>query len=53
MGLPALGEGVFVIDGPVVRDMGIRFTTRMTVVRLRDGAVWPSSPAPSHRPSRR
>lgn len=44
MGLQPLGEGIFVVDGPVVRDMGIRFTTRMVAVRLGGGAVWLSSP---------
>jgi len=35
--LQPLGEDLFVVDGPVVRDMGIHFETRMTVARLRDG----------------
>lgn len=39
-----LGEDLFVIDGPATRDMGLPFTTRMSVVRLRDGSVWASSP---------
>ena len=29
-------ESVWIVEGPSVRDMGVRFTTRMTVVRLRD-----------------
>lgn len=44
--LTPLGEGLFVIDGPATRDMGMPFTTRMSVVRLRDGSVWASSPVP-------
>ena len=39
-----LGEGLFVVDGPVVRDMGVHFTTRMSVVQLSTGDVCVSSP---------
>lgn len=42
--LKPLGRDLFVVDGPVVRDMGVRFNTRMTVARLRDGSVWIASP---------
>ena len=42
--LQPLGNGLFVVDGPVVRDMGVHFTTRMSVVKLGDGSVWVSSP---------
>ncbi|MCB0913207.1 MAG: DUF4336 domain-containing protein [Propionibacteriaceae bacterium] len=42
--LTALGENLFVVDGPSVRDMGMPFDTRMAVVRLHDGALWISSP---------
>lgn len=42
--LTPLGEGLFVVDGPTVRDLGIPFDTRMSIVRLRDGAIWISSP---------
>jgi hypothetical protein len=45
--LPAFADSVYVIDGPDVRDMGLWFTTRMTVVRLHDGALWVSSPVPA------
>lgn len=45
--LQALGKDLFVVDGPVVRDMGIGFSTRMTVVRLSDGSVWIASPVPA------
>ena len=44
--LQPLGEGIFVVDGPVVRDMGLPFETRMTVVQLSDGSVWIASPVP-------
>ncbi len=42
--LKAFAEGVWIIDGPDVRDFGVMFTTRMTVVRLGDGSLWISSP---------
>ncbi len=42
--LTALGDGLYVVDGPVVRDMGVHFTTRMSVVQLSTGDVWVSSP---------
>lgn len=42
--LRPLGDGLFVVDGPVVRDMGVHFTTRMSVVKLSTGDVWVSSP---------
>ena len=45
-GLEALGDDLFLVDGPVVRDMGIHFDTRMTVARLGDGSVWIASPVP-------
>ena len=32
------------MDGPCVRDMGLMFTTRMTVVKLRGGSLWVNSP---------
>ena len=34
------------MKGPEVRDMGELFPTRMTVVRLSDGAIWVNSPVP-------
>lgn len=42
--LTALGGGLFVVDGPTVRDLGMPFDTRMSVARLHDGALWVSSP---------
>ena len=42
--LEPLGKDLFVVNGPVVRDMGAHFNTRMTVVRLRDGSLWIASP---------
>lgn len=43
-GLQSFGKNIWVIDGPDVRDMGIIFTTRMTIVKLHDGSLWVSSP---------
>jgi hypothetical protein len=39
-------EGVWIVDGPNVRDMGIIFTTRMSIVKLADGSLWVDSPVP-------
>jgi hypothetical protein len=46
-GIPAFAESVYVIDGPNVRDFGLWFTTRMTVVQLSNGSVWVDSPVPT------
>ena len=40
----AFVKNLWIIDGPDVRDMGVMFTTRMTVVRLADGSLWVESP---------
>lgn len=42
--LTAFGTNIWIVDGPKVRDMGLIFTTRMTVVKLSDGSVWVESP---------
>jgi hypothetical protein len=42
--LQAFGDAVWIVDGPDVRDFGVLFTTRMTIVRLSDGSLWVSSP---------
>ncbi len=39
-------KNIWLVDGPVVRDMGIFFTTRMTIVKLSNGSLWISSPVP-------
>ena len=44
--LVSFGNNIWIVDGPNVRDMGLLFTTRMTVVRLSDGSVWVESPVP-------
>jgi hypothetical protein len=35
---------IWLVDGPIVRDMGVLFTTRMTIVKLSNGSIWISSP---------
>ncbi|HUH97770.1 MAG TPA: DUF4336 domain-containing protein, partial [Anaerolineales bacterium] len=37
-------DNIWLVDGPLVRDMGVLFTTRMTIVRLSNGSIWISSP---------
>ena len=39
-------KDIWLVDGPIVRDMGVLFTTRMTIVRLSNGSIWISSPVP-------
>jgi hypothetical protein len=45
-GLQEFGNNIWTVNGPDVRDIGIIFTTRMTVVKLTDGSVWVESPVP-------
>jgi hypothetical protein len=42
--LQEFGENLWIVDGPNVRDMGILFTTRMTLVKLSGGSLWVDSP---------
>lgn len=42
--LEPVGPEVWLSDGPTVRLLGLRFPTRMTVVRLSTGALWIHSP---------
>ncbi len=44
--LRAFAKNVWIADGPDVRDMGVMFTTRMTIVKLADGSCWVESPVP-------
>lgn len=44
--LQVFAENVWIADGPIVRDMGVMFTTRMSVVKLADGALFLESPLP-------
>jgi glyoxylase-like metal-dependent hydrolase (beta-lactamase superfamily II) len=50
-GSQPFGGGLLVVDGPTVRDMGMPFTTRMTVVLLADGGLWIESPVPISYPA--
>ena len=43
-GLQTFANNVWIVDGPPVRDFGVMFTTRMTVVKLSDGSLWVNSP---------
>lgn len=45
--LQAFGEDLWIVEGPLVRDSGVWFTTRMTVARLPDGSIWIESPVPA------
>ena len=38
------GDRLIVVEGPIVRDFGMSFPTRMTVALLADGSVWVESP---------
>jgi len=42
--LQAFAKNIWIVDGPNVRDMGVMFTTRMTVVKLSDNSLWVDSP---------
>ena len=44
--LHEFANNIWLADGPVVRDMGAYFTTRMTIVKLSNGSIWISSPVP-------
>jgi hypothetical protein len=39
-----VGPDIWTVDGPLVRDIGLTFTTRMTIARLADGSIWVESP---------
>ena len=45
-GLQPFGKNIWIANGPKVRDMGIMFTTRMTIVKLADDSCWVESPVP-------
>lgn len=42
--LKPVGPECWIVDGPAIRFYGLPFSTRMTVVRLKDGSVWLHSP---------
>jgi hypothetical protein len=45
--LKEFADGIWTVEGPEVSDMGELFPTRMTVVRLSNGAIWVDSPIPA------
>lgn len=48
--LKPLAPDLWIVDGPAIRFYGMPFPTRMTLVRLSDGALWVHSPiAPDER----
>jgi hypothetical protein len=44
--LQKFGENIWIVEGPLVKDIGIMFTTRMTIVKLSNGSLWIDSPVP-------
>lgn len=44
--LQSFAKNIWIVDGPLVRDMGFMFTTRMAIVKLSDGPLWVTSPVP-------
>jgi len=45
-GLQAFGPNLWIVEGTMVRDTGMWFTTRMAIVKLTDGSLWIESPVP-------
>jgi len=45
--LTVFGPALWVADGPLVKDMGLWFPTRMIAARLHDGGVWVCDPIPA------
>lgn len=39
-----LADNIWIVDGDTVQFLGLPFSTRMTVIRLADGALWIHSP---------
>ncbi len=39
-----VAEGLWIVDGPVIRFHGLPFPTRMTILRLAGGGLWLHSP---------
>jgi len=44
--LHPFAHNVWIVKGPDVRDVGVMFTTRMTIVKLSTGSLWVESPVP-------
>jgi len=42
--LKPVGDDIWIVDGPSIRFYGVPFSTRMTVVRLKNGDIWLHSP---------
>lgn len=42
--LKPVADGLWLVDGPAIRFMGLPFSTRATVVRLANGDLWVHSP---------
>ena len=42
--LQSFARNIWIVDGPIVRDMGVNWTTRMAIVKLSDSSLWVSSP---------
>ena len=42
--LKPVGPDIWVVDGPAIRFYGMPFSTRATVVRLKNGDIWVHSP---------
>nr|WP_298137437.1 DUF4336 domain-containing protein [uncultured Pseudomonas sp.] len=51
--LTRVGDDIWTVEGPAVPFYGMPYSTRMTVVRLADGALWLHSPVPVSEPLRR
>lgn len=47
--LVRFGTDLWIADGPSVRFFGVRYPTRMVVVRLGDGSLWINSPVGAAR----
>lgn len=42
--LKPISFGIWLVDGPMIRFMGLPFPTRATIVRLQSGDIWVHSP---------
>lgn len=42
--LKPIGENIWIVDGPHIQFYGLPFSTRMTIIRLRSGALFIHSP---------
>ena len=44
MPLVQFGEDIWIVEGPLAKDMGLMFSTRMIITRLSDGTLWLCDP---------